>query len=1036
MTSCMKNVCFNLSRRAWLVLVMVLCLTLPALAQKITVTGTVTDPEGEPLIGASVVSNGGTGAATDIDGNFRLEVAPDAILTVSYVGYNTQEIAVEGRTHIDIVMSENSMVLGEVVAIGYGAVKKSDATGSVALVKPDEIEAGIATSAQDLLVGATPGVVVTSSGGSPEGGATIRIRGGSSLSASNDPLIVLDGVPLSNDGVQGMANPLAMISPDNIESMTILKDASATAIYGSRASNGVIIITTKKGRGGRPQVNFSANMYVNTARKTWDVLSANEFRDMITNYWGAESDAAKTLGNANTNWQKEVLRTTVSQDYNLSVGGTVGFLPYRVSGTYTNNEGILKGSQMQRATAGFNLTPTFFDGLLKIAANVKGYYIRNRFSNEGAVGSAVAFNPTVPVMSNIASGNSQFPYFYNGYTSVTTDQFNSWNINGTVNPVAVVNDKDDVANVYRSNGNFSIDYGFHFLPDLHVNLNLGYDVSKSNEHIYVAQNSPTSWNENIKNGAGTHYQVRELRRNTLLDFYLNYKKDVESIQSNIDVMAGYGWQRFDAMGWNNGTEYTSYGFYGPATTGGILTENTSTAAPGSRIAPEYRWNTGNLMLVSFYGRLNYTFTDTYLLTFTLRDDGTSRFSKNNRWGLFPSVALGWKINEMSFFEPLRDTMNEMKLRLGWGVTGQQEVEGYFPYMPVYSQSIQGSYYPNMYNGQYVNGSTVIGNTLYPGAYNPNLKWEETTTWNVGLDMGFLNNRMSVALDWYLRESKDLLSFVTVAPGSATSNMMNQNIGTLRNLGLEATITARPIVSDDFNWSTGFNVAWNSNKITKLNNTDDPNSFVATGGISGGTSNNVQAHKVGYPAYTYLLYEQVYDQDGMPIEGCYVDQNGDGTIDDNDRVFRHSKDPKVTLSWNNTFNYKNWDFGFQLRASIGNYVYNDVASTHSTLSDTYNTSGVANLLKTDFYFKGGQTSNTYLSDYWLSNAGFVRCDNITLGYTWQDLMNNNLRLRLFGAVQNPFVITKYKGLDPEVFSGIDNNIYPRPITFTLGLVATF
>lgn len=382
-------------------------------------------------------------------------------------------------------------------------------------------------------------------------------------------------------------------------------------------------------------------------------------------------------------------------------------------------------------------------------------------------------------------------------------------------------------------------------------------------------------------------------------------------------------------------------------------------------------------------------------------------------------------------------MNEFKLRLGWGVTGQQSVGGYFPYMPVYVSTTQGSYYPNMINGQYVNADgQLISNTLYPGVYNPDLKWEETTTWNVGLDMGWWNNRLTVALDWYLRNSKDLLSFVTVAPGAATSNMMDQNIGTLRNIGVEATIGAKPVMTDDFTWNTSLNVAWNSNEITKLNNTADPNSYIATGGISGGTGNNVQAHKVGYPAYTFHLYEQVYDQNGQPIEGCYVDQNGDGTIDDNDRVFRHSRDPKVTMSWNNTFSWKNWDFGFQLRASIGNYVYNDVASTHSTLSDTYNSSGIHNLVDTDFYFKGGQTTNTYYSDYWLQNAGFVRCDNITLGYTFNNLFSDKLRLRLYGAVQNPFVITKYKGLDPEVFGGIDNNVYPRPVTCTFGLVATF
>lgn len=478
-----------------------------------------------------------------------------------------------------------------------------------------------------------------------------------------------------------------------------------------------------------------------------------------------------------------------------------------------------------------------------------------------------------------------------------------------MNPLAVIKDRENVSNVYRSNGNLQLDYAFHFLPELRANLNLGYDVSKSNEYNLLQQNSPTSWNENIKNGAGTRYEVYELRRNTLLDFYLNYKKEFDKIYSTLDVMAGYSWQRFDAHGNNNGTIFTSKGFFGPATTAGVLTINPDTADPGSHISPDYYWSTGNLMLVSFFGRLNYSFKDTYLLTFTLRDDGTSRFSKDNRWGLFPALALAWKINNMSFMESATN-MNEFKLRLGWGVTGQQSVGGYFPYMPVYVSTTQGSYYPNMINGQYVNADgQLISNTLYPGVYNPDLKWEETTTWNVGLDMGWWNNRLTVALDWYLRNSKDLLSFVTVAPGAATSNMMDQNIGTLRNIGVEATIGAKPVMTDDFTWNTSLNVAWNSNEITKLNNTADPNSYIATGGISGGTGNNVQAHKVGYPAYTFHLYEQVYDQNGQPIEGCYVDQNGDGTIDDNDRVFRHSRDPKVTMSWNNTFSWKNWDFGF-------------------------------------------------------------------------------------------------------------------------------
>lgn len=1034
----MKNVCFNMTRKAVFALAAMLVFTLPAFAQHITIHGSVSDETGETLIGATIMEKGtSNGTATDYDGNYQLSVNPNATLIVSYLGYNPKEVAVGGRTTVNVVMSQNSTMLQETVVIGYGTVKKSDATGSVDMVTPSEVEAGISTSVQDLLVGASPGVVVTPSGGSPEGGAAIRIRGGASLNASNDPLIVLDGVPLS--GVPG-ANPLSMIAPDNIESMTILKDASATAIYGSRASNGVIIITTKKGQSGRPQVNFSATMSVNSARKEWKVLDGNQFAELITSgRAGIPTGAAAALGYdangnvINTNWQNQIYRTTVSQDYNLSVGGTAGFLPYRVSASYTNNKGILKKSDMERVTVGFNLTPRFFGGLLQVNANVKGYYIRNNYVDEGCTGGAIDANPTRPVYTWTPSGNEFFPYFYNGFsTDVSTN--NQFNTQGTLNPLAQIMDVDNKMDSYRSNGNLQIDYALHFLPELHLNLNLGYDVTKTETNKYIKQNSPTAWKDLKKNGAGYYNFSHQLNRNTLLDFYANYKKEFEAIYSNLDVMAGYSWQRFHAHGRNNSNEFTTIGFMAPSTTEGVLTfDPESKPLIGTTYAPYNYWDNGNLQLISFFGRLNYSFKDTYLLTFTLRDDGTSRFSKENRWGLFPSLALGWKIINMPFMEKARDTMNEFKLRLGWGITGQQDVGGYFDYMASYAIAQQGSYYPNLYTGQYVdeNGNPV-SYTYYPAGYNPNLKWEETTTWNVGVDMGFLNNRVTVALDWYLRDSKDLLSNVTVAPGSATTNMMVQNIGTLRNMGVEGTIGAKIFDTQDFTWNSSINVAWNKNEITKLNATDDPNSFITTGGM-GATGNTCQIHKIGYPAYSFYLYEQIYDQNGLPIEGAYVDQNGDGYINDSDLVIKHSRDPKVTMAWNNTFNYKNWDFSFQVRANIGNYVYNNILAKRSYLAGVYSNQVLRNLVENDnVYFQSAQ----YYSDYYLENAGFVRIDNITAGYTWDNLFNNNLRIRLYAAVQNPFVITKYKGLDPEVFGGIDNSVYPRPVTYTLGLVATF
>lgn len=1019
-------------------IVMALCMALPALAQKVTVTGTVYEPSGEPAIGASVLVQGTSiGASTDIDGHFSVEALPDATITVSYIGCVTQNIALNGRTNLEIHLQESGVNLNELVVVGYGAVKKSDATGSVAVIKPDEIEAGLATSVQDMLVGQTPGVVVTTSGG-PEGAANIRIRGGSSLNASNDPLIVIDGVPLDNTGVQGMSNPLAMISPENIASMTILKDASATAIYGSRASNGVIIITTKRGQSGRPQVSFSANMYVNTARKTWDVLSAGEFARLINSRFGEGSNEAALLGTANTKWQDEVLRTTVSSDYNLSVGGTAGWLPYRASVSYTNSNGILETSKMDRATVGFNLNPKFFNDHLQVNANVKGYYIRNRFGDSGAVNAALTFDPTQSVMDyrEITEGNSGYKYLYNGYFNWdnTANGTVTVNDNATMNPVQMLKARNNYANVYRSNGNLQLDYSFHFLPELHANLNLGYDVSKTDEYNDVEANSILAWRAHNHYGGATRNKTYQFKSNTLLDFYLNYKKDIESIKSNIDATAGYSWQRFAANGWNYGSNSegdirTGVGYYFPTvnSTGYTLNTNPETSGLiGKPFAPDlvdkdgnYHWK-NHLQLLSFFGRLNYTLLERYLLTVTVRGDATSRFSKDNRWGVFPAVALAWRVSEESFMKNAT-WLSDLKLRLGWGVTGQQEIGSTCNYLPLYTYPAQGSYYPGL-TGQ---GWSY---PYYLQGYNPDLKWESTTSYNVGLDYGFLNNRISGSVEYYMRKTKDLLSFVTVPAGSSTTNMLNRNIGSLENYGVEFNIMAKPVVTNDFTWTLTYNVGYNHNKITELN---DNASVIKVGGISGGTNNTVQVHAVGHPAFSFYLLQQVYDEKGNPVEGAYVDQNGDGQIDEKDRIINHSPDPKVTMTFGSQFRYKQWDFGFTLRASIGNYVYNNVLSTNAIYT-RLNQNGLNNLLKTDYYFETEQ----YMSDYYLRNGSYLRCDNITLGYTFDGLLRDTLRLRLFAGVQNPFIITKYKGLDPEVYGGIDNNVYPKATTFSLGLVANF
>ncbi len=1035
----MKNICFQMTRKAWLVIAMTLFMVFPALAQNVTITGTVYDQDNDPAVGASVTVQGQTkGASTDVDGNFRLTASPNATLVVSYVGCKTQTIALAGRTNIEVHMVSDTQVLDELVVVGYGTVKKEDATGSVAVIKPDEIEAGLATSANDLLVGASPGVVVTTDGGNPNGGANIRIRGGASLNASNDPLVVIDGVPMN--GSYGPASAMTMISPDNIESLTILKSASATAIYGSRASNGVIIITTKKGSSGKPQVNFSANFRLNTARKTYDVLNGDEYREMVYN--NGSDHAMSLLGTADTDWQDQVLRTSFSQDYNLSVGGTVGILPYRVNASYTNNKGIIKTSGMERTTVGFNLTPKFFNGLLQLQANVKGSYIKSNNADTGAVGAALSFNPTLPVYTPYNTlGNAGITYL-NGYTSLL-NQNGLLETNGTINPVALLYGVNNSEKVWTSTGNFMATYALHFLPELSFTLNLGYDIMKGESNNYNEQNAPQAWKSNYNNGAGQHYYNYQLSRNTMLTFYANYKKDFQAIQSSLDVTAGYDWQRMDYHNRNktriNTLGYTSV--YDPIANSWTIDEDPASAAnigyawgETEEQRNKINYGAGQLNLISFYGRLNYVFKDTYLLTFTMRDDGTSRFSKNNRWALFPAVALGWKLSNMPFFESAQDKVNELKLRLEWGQTGQQAVGGMNMYSMTYETSQNSAYYPSPVGGDWIS-------PLYPNSYNADIKWETTTTWNVGVDMGFLNNRITASLDWYLRNTKDLLAYVPVPAGMTSTNAMNRNIGTLRNIGVEANITARPIVSKDFTWTTGLNVAWNSNKITELTGSSEEDktfSLDAAGNPASENAGAIEVHKVGYPAFSFYVLEQVYDKNGKPIPDCYVDQNGDGQINADDRVIKHSKDPKVTLNWSNNFSYKNWDLGFVLRASIGNYVYNGMRPGRINL---YNLEGqgsqLNNMLKSDFYFNDGTAvTNLVRSDYFLENAGFVRCDNITLGYTFPKLLNNKLNLRLFGAVENVFVISKYSGLDPEVFSGVDNNAYPRPITATFGIVANF
>ena len=971
--------------RKQLLIACLLLLSICSYAQQITVKGIVTSAtDKEPLIGATIqVKGSGTGTITGIDGDYTLMNVPaNAILVYSTIGYQTQEIKVNGQTTINVVLSESAELLDEVVVIGYGAVKKSDLTSSIATVKGDEITETVTGNAMDALQGKINGVQVTSGGG-PGTQPKVLIRGVTTVNGT-DPLYVVDGMPVGTN--------INFLNSNDIQSMEVLKDASAAAIYGTRASNGVILITTKKGeKGSRPRVTYDGNVSISTKTKSIDVMGADEYRNFVTDRFGAESSAVKLLGKENTDWQKEIFRTAVGTDHNITVSGGLNNMPYRVSAGYTNQNGILKTSKFERYTGSVNLAPSFFEDHLNINFNAKGMISNNRFADTGAIGAAIAFDPTQPVMN----GNSK----YGGYFAwENAGEFISI---ATKNPVAMLQQKKEEANSKNLVGNIQVDYKFHFLPELRANLNLGMDMATGTQDIYYPKESPLGYVDNGKTG----YETID-KYNHLLDFYLQYAKDFNE-KHHFDIMAGYSWQHFHRSTENaynnlNGDNPTSYIF---------KTES---------------------YLISFFGRVNYSFMNRYLITATLRNDGTSRFSKDNRWGLFPSVALGWKIKEEGFMKDV-DAVSDLKLRLGYGITGQQDIsQGDYPYMATYFAGQDGAYY--QFGDQFVP-------IARPDGYNPNLKWEETTTWNAGFDFGFLDNRITSSLDYYYRETKDLINVIDVPAGTNFKNRIVSNIGSLRNQGVEFSINAKAISTSDWKWDLGFNVAWNNNEITKLTAQDDASSIVLTGTVEGGTGTMIQAQGVNHPANSFYVYEQVYDQQGNPIEGLYVDRNGDGVINDEDRYFCHKPAADVTMGFTSKLVWKAWDFSFSLRSNLGNYVYNNVASSNAALSEgSINNKGYLSNRPLSAFDTNFQNMNV-LSDYYVQNASFLRCDNITLGYSFNKLFGV-LGGRIYGTVQNPFVITKYKGLDPEVANaadktfGIDKNVYPRPLVGILGVSLNF
>lgn len=962
-------------------------------AQRV-VSGKVTESaSGEPIIGAFVVSkqDNKIGTVTDFDGMFSLEL-PDGTtaILISFLGYQTEEIVLGGASNYQIALKQQDQLLKDVVIIGYGSVKKEDATGALQSVNAKDFNRGAITSPQELIAGKVAGVSVTTAGGAPDDGVVIRIRGESSLSASNDPLIVVDGIPLGG-GIAGNRNALNFINPNDIESMTVLKDASATAIYGSRASGGVILITTKKGGGLKKlKVDYGSNVSLGVPVNRVDVLSADEFREQMEIQF---PNFTNLLGSANTDWQNEIYRPAFGHDHNISASGIVANLPYRVSLGYTNKDGILKTDNFERFSGAINLNPSFLNNSLRLNLGLRGMLTNNQFADRGAIGSAVNFDPTQPILDPNSA--------YSGYFVWT-------NTDGTpkplapANPVSLLNLRDDNSVVKRYVFNGSADYRMPFLPALRANLNLGYDYSLGEGGVTVAGENKVAFSYDPINGGGVNNTYSAEAINSLLEFYLNYQETFGS--HALDVMGGYSWQRF----YNNNSDFRSNAAGTPTET--FRREN---------IASE-------LYLLSLFTRVNYTFRNNFLVTLSLRGDATSRFAPENRWGLFPAAAMAYK-----FIDNKNATFNNLKVRLGYGVTGQQEVGNRYVYQATYQQSQP--------NAQYQFGEEFI-NTFRPNGYDRNIKWEETSTYNVGVDLSIVRNRLSTTVDVFRRNTVDLLNFIPVPAGTNLTNFINTNIGNMFSEGIELSLQTTPVLRKKLQWDLNANVAYNRFQITKLTATEDPEyKGVLTGGIAGGVGSTIQIHSVDYSPSSFYVFEQKYDENGKMIPGAYVDRNGDGKVDENDK-YRYKKPfADYVLGLTSNFRYGNFDFSFAGRGNIGNFVYNNVATDlgffarmrHPTnyLVNVHR-SAVDNNIPAQVI--GEQ--NIIFSNHFITDASFFRMDHITIGYNFNKVLGDFMRV--YATVQNAFVLTRYTGIDPEIFNGIDNNFYPRPRTFLVGLNVSF
>jgi TonB-dependent starch-binding outer membrane protein SusC len=997
----------KISQKLMLSCVMYL-LSLTAFSQN-AVTGKVTDArDGTPVAGVTVTVKGTTAATqTAADGTFKINAASTASLIFSSIGFASQEVNITGQSVVDVSFERLNQQLDELVVVAYGTKRKGDLTGSVTSVSAKDFQKGVVNSSEQLLQGKVAGLEVTTGGGSPGGGSRIRIRGGASLNASNDPLLVIDGVPVEGNGISGSANLLNSINPNDIESISVLKDASATALYGSRASNGVLIITTKKGSKGKVRYNYNTQLSAGVVGKTVKVLSGDEVRAIIS------ADATKTgsntyqalLGTANTDWQKEIYRAAFGWDNNISASGAFKNIPFRASIGYLTQDGILKTDNFKRFSGSLNLTPKFLNDHLSVNLALKASNTKNNWANQDAIGSSIAFDPTQSVRSSSGKFGGYYEWQDGGGSLLDL---------ATRNPVALLNQRDNKSNVNRLVGNLQLDYKIHWFPDLHVLVNLGIDNASGSGDDNIDSASATNYKTG---GRKTHYEQKKI--STITDVQLFYTKDLKKLNTKVDVLVGHSYQDFV-------TKVKNFASFSYRPIADPINPQKKDTIAGSEIVfltdkPEWR-------LESYLGRVNISIANKYLITASLRRDASSRFAKENRIGYFPAVAAAWKLKD-DFFKKV-NAISDLKLRFGWGSTGNQDGIDYYSYLPYYAQSNSAAQYQ-------------FGNTYYsflrPSAYDPTRKWETTTTTNVGLDFGFLNNRISGSVDYYFKKTKDLLSVVPVAAGGNFNIVLLTNVGNMENKGVEFTLNTVPIKKANLTWEFGFNFTYNTREITNLLKQKDPNfTGIPVSGISGGTGNNIGRLAVGYSPNVYYVYKQVYDPtSGKPIEGLYEDVNRDGFIDEKDRYFYKKPASDIFIGINTQVTYKKFSLGITGHAALGNYLYNNFNSNN----------GVFRAIKNPIVFVGNASTsyqqtnfvnNQYLSDYYIENASFFRLDNINLGYNWGKVLRGKASLRIAASVQNVFIITKYKGLDPENASdsGVDNNIYPRPRIFSLGFNLDF